>query len=212
MRAPVSSLAVALAVACLAVGCLGDAWGDEAEGLEPTAALNAAPIDGHVGQAAADPERAAVAPQAISAATSANPLWEVPIGALPATRERPIFSASRRPPPQGAAPVMVMRAAPPPPPPEPERPNLQLVGTVIGDEESFGIFVDPSSQLPLRLRIGAAHEGWRLEALKPREAVLRKDGETVILPMPQLGQSADDDSDPVPAPPSARARMARRSR
>src|SRR4051812_22903080 len=32
------------------------------------------------------------------APVSGNPLWSTPLSALPATQERPIFSASRRPP------------------------------------------------------------------------------------------------------------------
>src|SRR5690349_1383979 len=33
-------------------------------------------------------------------ATSGNPLWAVPLSALTATQERPVFSVSRRPPPR----------------------------------------------------------------------------------------------------------------
>src|SRR5262249_59935905 len=47
-----------------------------------------------------------------------NPLWAVPLSALTVTRDRPLFSASRRPPPPaGVAPPPVVRAKPPPPPP-----------------------------------------------------------------------------------------------
>jgi hypothetical protein len=213
MRSLASLLIVAVAVA--GVGCdpLGRAWGAEAEGLEPAAPLQAAPQGRD-----AEPPAAGVAPVTVSTAPeatakSANPLWDVPIAALTATRDRPLFSVSRRPPPV-AAPVTVMRA-PPPPPREPERPSLQLVGTVIGEEESFGIFVDPSSQTSLRLRVGASHDGWLLHSLKPREAMLQKERETVRLPMPQIGQTPDGEvaSGPTVAPaPPGRERVARRSR
>jgi hypothetical protein len=59
-----------------------------------------------------------------------NPLWGIPISSLSATRERPIFSASRRPP----APMPVAEA-PPPPPAEPEHPPFTLVGTAIGKSQ-----------------------------------------------------------------------------
>src|ERR1700704_3128577 len=49
-----------------------------------------------------------------------NPLWGIPISALDATRERPVFSASRRPP---MPPVVAERVVAPPPPPKPSRPR-----------------------------------------------------------------------------------------
>lgn len=205
MRSFVGSRVVFVAVVCVITGSLSRAWGETADGLEPAAPAQAAPGD--------PPPIAPVPTVQIPAGKSANPLWDVPIDALSATRDRPIFSVSRRPPPI-AAPVTVMRA-PPPPPKEPERPNLQLVGTVIGDEESFGIFVDPSSQTPLRLRLGAAHEGWVLQSVQPRQVMLQKDLEMVALPMPQLGQAGDGEARTgaaAPAPPGGRERMARRAR
>src|SRR5262249_28882248 len=59
-----------------------------------------------------------------------NPLWGIPLRVLTATRERPLFSPSRRPP----APPAVAAPAPPPPvvaakAPEPDHPPLTIVGT-----------------------------------------------------------------------------------
>jgi len=206
MRSFVGSRVVAAAVVCVIAGSLSRVWAETADGLEPAAPMQAAPGD--------SPPIVPAPTVQVPAGKSANPLWDVPISALSATRDRPIFSASRRPPPV-AAPAMVMRAPPPPAPKEPERPNLQLVGTVIGDEESFGIFVDPSSQTPLRLRVGAAHEGWVLQSVQPRQVMLQKDVEMVALPMPQLGQAGDGESRmgaAAPAPTGGRERMARRAR
>jgi len=85
------------------------------------------------------PVPAAAAPAGEPAPTSANPLWAIPLSTLTATRDRPLFSASRRPPPPAVVPVAVAPPPPPPPPPtEPEKPNLILVGTVVGDANSFG--------------------------------------------------------------------------
>ncbi|MGJ4993880.1 hypothetical protein ACQR0Z_05690 [Bradyrhizobium sp. HKCCYLS3077] len=192
---------------------LSPALGEDVEGLEPAAPPQAP-------ASSPDPQVvSAIAPgaqlPARPAGSSVNPLWDVPIATLSAMRDRPIFSASRRPPELPAvAPVVEMRA-PPPPPSEPERPNLQLVGTVVGGEDSFAIFIDPSSQAALRLRMGTAHEGWTLQSLQARQAVLQKDGETVTLAMPQPSETASSDSDSdvdAPPPPTGRERMARRSR
>ena len=66
-----------------------------------------------------------------------NPLWGVPIDKLTATRERPLFTASRRPPAPPVAPEPP--AEPPPPPAEPERPQLTLVGTVTGEQQKVAV-------------------------------------------------------------------------
>jgi hypothetical protein len=117
---------------------------------------------------------------------SANPLWAIPLATLSDTRERPIFSASRRPPAQ--TPVASVRpAAPPPPPPRVERPPLSLVGTVAGDSESFGIFVDRGTSTALRLKLGEDYQGWRLRNVRGRDVALERDQQTVVLSLPQPG-------------------------
>jgi hypothetical protein len=117
-------------------------------------------------------------------ATSGNPLWGVPLGSLSATRERPIFSASRR----GPAPVAsVPRSVPVKPvvrPPEPEHLNLTLVGTVVGQTESIGVFLDQSTQIFVRLRAGEEHSGWIVRSIKGREASLEKNSRTETLSLP----------------------------
>jgi len=123
----------------------------------------------------AEPERA----------RSANPLWAIPLATLATTRDRPIFSPSRRPPPPAVAPVPV--AAAPPPRPKPvrvERPQLALVGTIAGNEQSFGIFVDQTTKAALRLKIGEEYQGWRLREVAPREVTLEHDEQTTVLSLP----------------------------
>src|SRR5215467_856864 len=68
-------------------------------------------------------------------ATIANPLEAQPLDRLSATRDRPLFSPTRRPTPP-----------PPPPPPEqppvavvPQPPNLTLSGIVVDDEGARAI-------------------------------------------------------------------------
>jgi len=119
-------------------------------------------------------------------ARSANPLWAIPLATLSSTRERPVFSPSRRPPPP---PVAVTVAKPPPPPPEPrraERPQLSLVGTIVSDDDqSFGIFVDQATNASLRLKIGEDHLGWKLRSVQGREATFERDQQITILSLPQ---------------------------
>jgi hypothetical protein len=124
-------------------------------------------------------------------AKSANPLWAIPLATLTTTRDRPIFSPSRRPPPPAVAPAPV--AAAPPPRPKPvkvERPQLALVGTIAGSEQSFGIFVDQTTKAALRLKVGEEYQGWRLRDVAPREVTLVRDEETTVLSLPPPDASA----------------------
>ena len=117
-----------------------------------------------------------------------NPLWAVPLSALPVTLERPLFSASRRPPPPAVAapPIVQVRAARPAPPRQPQQPRLLLVGTVAGGE-GIAIFVDQTTQAILRLRTGEGHDGWVLRAVRQREVTLQNDRDTAILALPPIG-------------------------
>lgn len=139
-------------------------------------------------QVTAPPPPAPAAPAA-QQALSANPLWAMPIAQFPVTRERPIFSPSRRPPPPAVAPVAVAKVVAVPKPKEPERPQLTLVGTIASEGEGFGIFLDQSSKAVLRLKIGEEFQGWKLRSVQGRETALEKDQEivTLVLPRPGLG-------------------------
>ena len=120
-------------------------------------------------------------------ALSANPLWAIPLVQLSATRERPIFSPSRRPPPAAvaadAAPVKVQAVRKK----EPEAPQLALVGTIASDEEGFGIFLDQSTKGGIRLKVGEDYQGWKLRAIRGREVTMEKDQQAAVLTLPQLG-------------------------
>jgi hypothetical protein len=162
----------------------------------------------------AAPANSAVSRQAQPAerALSPNPLWAIPLATLETTRERPVFSPSRRPPPAVDIPVA---AAPPPPPPAKsvriEPPQLSLVGTVSGDDQSFGIFVDQSTRTALRLRLGEDYQGWRLRSVQGREVTLEREQQTTSFSLPEPGAEGaampapvqaentnfDDEADPV---------------
>jgi hypothetical protein len=138
-----------------------------------------------------------------------NPLWALPLKQLSITRERPIFSTSRRPPPPAAptyvAPVAVRT---PQKPKEPERPSITLVGTILGTSESIGIFLNPATRDIVRLLLGEDHEGWALRSVKTREVTLVKERERVVLELPPPGDqtAAADLTPPVAAQPPAPVR------
>ena len=130
-------------------------------------------------------------PPAPERTLSPNPLWEIPLSTLATTRERPLFSPLRRPPPPVAAASPPSVPAPPPPkPPRVERPQLSLVGTVAGEEESFGIFVDRTTKAAIRLKIGEDYQGWKLRTVQGREVMLEYGQQTTILSLPQPGAGA----------------------
>jgi hypothetical protein len=129
-------------------------------------------------------------PQAVGlseAARHPNPLWALPLNDLRATRDRPIFSPTRRPPPLVVSPpAYVPPPAPPPPakPAEPERPQLVLVGTVVNSSEGFGIFLDRATNSIVRLKTGESHDGWILRSVEGRQATLEKDQHSTMLALP----------------------------
>ena len=114
---------------------------------------------------------------------SGNPLWAVPLAVLHETRERPIFTASRRPP---APPVVASAVEAPPPPPRappvrPERPALVLLGTVSGEALHFGVFHNPATTTTLRLSVGEDFEGWILRAVSSADARFEYEGQPATL-------------------------------
>lgn len=116
-----------------------------------------------------------------------NPLWAIPIESLSVTRDRPLFTPSRRPPEQPVA------LAPPPPPAAPPaavaaRPVLVLMGTVVSTAGSIGIFTDQASGQIVRLKVGDAHGGWTLRSVGPRDVVMHGGADTVTLALPFPGK------------------------
>jgi general secretion pathway protein N len=154
---------------------------------------------------------------------SENPLWGIPLATLSNTRERPIFSVSRRPPPPPVTASVPVMAAPPAPPKPPriERPPLALVGTILGEGESYGIFVDQASNTPLRLKIGEDYQGWMLRSVQAGEVILMRDQQMITLALPQpgsvaaeptqqqaaIGARAAEETGAPPEPPQPRSRQ-----
>lgn len=173
-------MSVVLAVGLFGAGCAGALAVTSPLGLEPRE--DASPSARVTGPAPGGPS-AAVGERA----QSSNPLWTIPLRQLTATRERPLFTPSRRPAPPvvaNAYQLASVPAAPPPKPAEPEKPQLALVGTVAGDGDGFGVFIDQAAKSVLRLKTGEHHKGWVLRAVHRRDVVFEKGTETAVLELP----------------------------
>jgi hypothetical protein len=164
--------------------------------------------DGDIDHASLGAARADIRVQDAEAApkplVTANPLWAIPLSTLTATRDRPLFSPSRR------APKPVVTNAPVIPRPQlprpaiAEHPDLTLVGTVTGETRGVAVFIDTTTHGTVRLRTGEDHKGWTLRSVEAKSATLHKGNttETLALPVP----SGTTGSTPIvsalpPAPP-----------
>lgn len=177
-----------LAAALQGAAATGVMSGDALDGELTDGARSAAPLP--LSPTAAEPVttvRITAPPATPQRPLSANPLWGVPLTQLSGTRDRPIFSPSRRPPPTAVV------ADPTPVRPQPlrkkaiEPPPLSLVGTIASEDESYGIFLDQSTKAALRLRVGDDYQGWRLRAIQGREVTIEKDQQGAVLTLPEPG-------------------------
>jgi hypothetical protein len=141
-----------------------------------------------------------------------NPLWAIPLNLLSATRDRPLFSPSRRPP---AAAVVASPPAPPaaPPPAAPEQLQLRLVGTIVGTKQHMGVFIDQATQAVVRLQVGEGISGWTLRVVQARAAMFEKDRRETTLELPSRNgsnapqQEALANSAPSPPAPQPAAQV-----
>jgi hypothetical protein len=100
-----------------------------------------------------------------------SPLAAQPLDRLSATRERPLFSPTRRPPPP--PPPVVVAPEPPPPPPPP--PDVALFGIVMdGDEAHAVIRAGPAAKI-MNVRVGDDIGGWKVAQIEGRQLVLSLD-------------------------------------
>jgi hypothetical protein len=112
------------------------------------------------------------------AAAAVSPLAAQPLDRFSATRDRPLFSPTRRPPapPPVAAAVAAPTAAPPAPPP-----NVVLLGVVMdGDDAHAVVRTGPKI---LRVRIGDEIGGWKVGQIEARKLVLLLKGRTATFAM-----------------------------
>ncbi len=155
---------------------------------------------------------------------SGNPLWDIPLVALAATRDRPLFSPSRR----AAAPPAIAPApaeAPPAPVVEAaaEVPPFTLIGTVVDADQSLAIFLSQGSNAVVRRHLGEEEAGWVLRSIDGRTTLVEKNARQITLSLParnaELAQSSSPpsftppgmpSSTPPGLPPGMRADMMRR--
>jgi hypothetical protein len=105
----------------------------------------------------------------------ANPVTAHPFASLSATRDRPLFSPSRRPPP--APFVRLTDPTPVPPAPPALPPSIALVGIITEDNGSFAVVrADPSTNKSIRVRIGDQIEGWTVTQITKLNIILSRDG------------------------------------
>jgi general secretion pathway protein N len=127
-----------------------------------------------------------------------NPLWSITLQSLTMTRDRPLFSPTRRPPPPPAVAAASKPRPPAPHPAEPDHPLLSLVGTIIGDAARIGVFADQTTKDVIRLRTGEGRAGWILLSVEPRKATFKKDALQATLTFPD-SRSAQKQGGPAPA-------------
>src|SRR5262249_61636998 len=98
------------------------------------------------------------------------------------------------------------------PPAEPERPQLALVGTVAGEQEGLGIFLDQTTNKTIRLKLGDDHRGWKLRKVIGREVTLQKGEQTTTLTLPSPGSKNSGSSAALAQDPNAQDLNDRRDR
>jgi hypothetical protein len=133
----------------------------------------------------------------------ANPVLAIPLSQLSMTRDRPIFSPSRRPPAPAALPV-IAKPVEPAKPMQPETPPFILVGTVAGEDSGIAVFVEQSGENSIRLRLNESHQGWTLQSIQGREVTLLKGQKSSLLALAPPGGNAE------PARPTAALEPPRR--
>jgi hypothetical protein len=175
--------AIVMIASALAARASAGSIGDRTDSRPPIAPESSAPEGSGVADTA--PSGASVTTDTGAKSGVGNPLWAVPLTALSATRDRPLFSASRRPP-VVAAPVI----APPPKqeavaPPPPERPLATLVGTIVSRGGSFAMLQGSNADAISRLRVGQQNDGWLIRGIGLRSIVVEKGAESVELNLPR---------------------------
>jgi general secretion pathway protein N len=90
---------------------------------------------------------------------------------LSVTRERPLFSPTRRPPPPPPLPVVSRPELPAPPSP----PTVHLFGIVVDAEGAHAIVRNGTSGPMVRVRIGDEVGGWKVSQIEGRKLVLSLD-------------------------------------
>jgi len=127
-----------------------------------------------------------------------SPLAAQPLDRLSATRERPLFSPTRRLPP---TPVV---SAPQPPPPPPPPPDVALFGIVMESDEAHAVVRTGADGKIMRVRVGDDIGGWKVAQIEGRRLVLSRDDRIATFMM-FAGNSANGAPRTGPEAPAAGA-------
>ena len=128
-----------------------------------------------------------------AAAGVGNPLWSITPDVLAATRDRPLFSPTRRPsPPVVVAPAQepVAVSAVDAKAEEPERPPFTLLGTIVGSGARVALLQDDVRRVVVILREGGVASGWRARKVAARSVIISKGAVSVALDIPKPGEVA----------------------
>jgi general secretion pathway protein N len=130
--------------------------------------------------------------QTHAAETPSSPLAAQALERLSATRERPLFSPSRRPP---APPP----AVPPAPPAPPAPPDVALLAVVMDGEEARAVI--RTGPKIMRVQIGDDIDGWKVGQIEARQLVLSLNDRTAKFAMftGHRANGAGDAGAPVPS-------------
>jgi hypothetical protein len=142
--------------------------------------------DNNVNSAGTEPNRAPphlLKAPPIENTSMGNAVWAIPLSKLSMTRDRPIFSPSRRPPPPPIRQVIAKPAEPT----EPERPPLTLVGTVAGENSGIAVFIEQATENVIRLQVNEGNKGWILRSIKGREVTLENGHKSAVLALAPPG-------------------------
>jgi hypothetical protein len=60
-----------------------------------------------------------------------------------------------------------------------DSPPLTLIGTVVGNDNGFALFVKKTTGVIVLLKPGEGHAGWTLNKIRPSAVVFHKDGAAV---------------------------------
>jgi general secretion pathway protein N len=133
-----------------------------------------------------------------------SPLWVVTLDQLPATRDRPLFSPSRRPPPPPQAPrVETVAAVAPPAPRQP--PSVVLLGIVTDADGTWALIRAGGADKIKSARLGDEIEGWKVSQIETRRLVLSSDDRSVSFALfAHLGASDSGAKKPADGAPVVR--------
>jgi hypothetical protein len=133
-----------------------------------------------------------------------NPLAAHALKEFTATRDRPLFTPSRRPP---AEPTALRDVAPPPAPP----PDLTLFGILVGADGPSAIVRGAPSEKVVHVRVGDQVDGWKIAQIGERQIVLSRDDRSVIFKMFTTSRVVEEHTADA-SPPAAEARVEVRAR